>query len=337
MLRATFKIVCMLIALAMAFAAGRIYQASYGGGPAYQASASRQPQWKLSKALPFSVVGSLAAHGRVRDCVEANTLEQAILEQAASLYESIVDDPNMLSIRIGLEKFFGHDLYRGANGKGVFVCPPEHVYRRLGDLLSSRGFKGRLVEYQLNLASKLPNPNGLIINAVGSSAFNPGRQESETFRLEDIRPTARMVLATFGKEAAAFSDHAYKEMSAVDSLGTGAAQVAAATGHPGALDRIKSMMEMLLSSVPPEKPVPHEMKFRLYELSYALFFAGPEAKSYLAPIKELMRRKVQSWAPPFGMLELSPTRLCDLVARIEGDEALKAYPFCIDPKRVLDQ
>jgi hypothetical protein len=326
MFRTIFKIVCVLVILAGAFAAGRVYQ--------YRAS-SQPVRLKLSKALPRAFVGLISAHGRVRDCADATSSEREILQQVASLYEANADDPNMLSLQIGLEKFLGHDLYRGPAGKGVFVCAPEDIYRGVGDFLSSKGFKGRLVEYQLNLAAKLPNPGKLIIGQVGNFAFNPTQQESAIVKGEDIRPAARMVLATFGKEANAFSEQAYKEMSADDSLGTGAAQVAAATGHPGTLDRIQSLMEGLLSSVPPEKPIPYEMKFRLYELAYAIYFTGPEAKNHLAPIRNLMARKVQSWAPPFGMLELPPTSLCDLVARIE-DGAMNAYPICTDPKKVID-
>ena len=111
---------------------------------------------------------------------------------------------------------------------------------------------------------------------------------------------------------------------------------AAATGHAGALDRIKSMMEELLASVPRDKPIPYDTKLRLYELSYAIFFAGAQADDYVSPINELMRRKVASRAPPFGMIEHAPTRLCDLVARLEGQSALQAYPFCTDPQRTLD-
>ncbi|MGN6573566.1 MAG: hypothetical protein ACTHLO_19335 [Pseudolabrys sp.] len=327
MRHAIFKIVGVLTVAAIAFGAGRIYRPS---------AATPKPRWTLATALPFGTVGSLSAHSRARVCVEANPPEHEILDKAAALYEEAGADGNLQTLRIGLEKFFGRDLYRGPLGDVVAVCPPDDVYRRLAAPLSEGGLNYRWTEYNLSLASKLPNPSPAIVDAVARSAFNAQPQESEVFKLQDLRPQARMVLATFGRGASAYSDQAYSQMSADDSMGTGAAQIAAATGHNGALDRIKSMMEKILASVPRDKPIPHDTKLRLYELSYAIFFAGAGAEDYVAPINELMRRKVASWAPPFGMVEHTPTRLCELVARIEGQSALQDYPFCTDPKRVLD-
>jgi hypothetical protein len=321
MRRAVFKIVGLLIVVAIAFWAGRIYRSS-----------NPQLQWTLAAALPFGTVGSLSAHSRARVCVEANPPEHEVFEKAAALYEDASADGNLQTLRIGLEKFFGRDLYRGPLGDVVAVCPPDDVYRRLAAPLSEGGLNYRWTEYNLSLASKLPNPSPAIVDAVARSAFNAQPQESEFFKLQDVRPQARMVLATFGRDASAYSDKAYNEMSAADSMGTGAAQIAAATGHDGALDRIKSMMEKLLASVPRDKPIPHDTKLRLYELSYAIFFAGAGAKDYVAPINKLMRRKVASLAPPFGMVEHTPTRLCDLVARLEAQYRLAGLSVLHQPK-----
>jgi hypothetical protein len=60
---------------------------------------------------------------------------------------------------------------------------------------------------------------------------------------------------------------------------------------------------------------------RLYELAYAIAMGGRAAQAYAGPIYELLGRKVESWAPRFGMLELPPTRMCPVLEYIGGEEA----------------
>lgn len=284
------------------------------------------PKWELADALPdFDRV----------PCVAPDERERQLLEFAASALNL---DERISSLRIGAIKLLAHGIYRGEIGKSIPICPPYDIYARVSESKSLQNeIKYRLVEDELKFFSRLPQRHHSVIRAVGASAFSNQPQQSEIFRERDIRPYARTVLASFGKDAAPFSDAAYNDMSSNDSLGTGAAQVAAASGHPDALVRIQKMMNDLLSSIPADKALPRRIRNRLYELSYAIYFSGDGAKNQTDPIKTLMTRKVESWAPPFGMVELNPKRMCSLLERIEGPDSIKSYGFCLDRKIPLEQ
>jgi hypothetical protein len=262
------------------------------------------------------------------NCVTANPQERKVFELAIATMEITAEAKNVLWLNIGAQQFLGGDLHR-SGPRPVQVCPPYDIYERASDIVTkSEGLKGRLQEYQLKMAAKFPHWSQYIVDAVANSAFNEIPQESEVFKNEDIRPFARSVLAGFGTQASRYAAVSFEKMSADDSLGTGAAQVAAATGHPGALDRIQKMMENILSSIPENRVIPWNVRSRLYELSYAIYFSGDEAKKYSAPIQDLMRRKVENPAPPFGMLESSPKQMCEVLERIEGADSIKGYAYC---------
>lgn len=263
------------------------------------------------------------------NCVAADPQELKVFELAIATMEIVAEAKNVLWLDIGAQKFLGGNLFRRGTGRPIQVCPPYDIYERASDIVTkSEGLKGRLVEYQLEMAAKFPHRSQYIVDAVANSAFNDIPQESEVFKNEDIRPFARTVLASFGKQASKYAAVSFEKMSADDSLGTGAAQVAAATGHPGVLDRIQEMMEKILSSIPENRVVPWDVRNRLYELSYAIYFSGDDAKKYSAPIQDLMRRKVENPAPPFGMLESRPKQMCELLERIEGTDSIKGYEYC---------
>lgn len=264
-------------------------------------------KWELSDALPDWEIGT---------CVPENTEERKAYEAAIAILEL---ENNGLFLDIGAKKFLAAGMYRREAKKSDPVCPPQDIYERaLNSNSLKKEIKYRLVEYELKFFSRLPAQNANIIQAVEKFAFNEKPQQSELFNSRDIRPYARTVLAGFGKSASGVSSTAYQKMSADDSLGTGAAQISAATGHPDALPRIQALMEDLLSSVPRDKSVPRALRNRLYELAYAIYFSGDAAKGYTAPIRSLMERQVDSWAPPFGMIPLHPKRMCELLKRIEG-------------------
>jgi hypothetical protein len=282
----------------------------------------RSPEWELEEAFPPL---------RAPSCVAANAHERELFEAAASVLEVTAHD-KISPLKIGAEKFLGRGAYRQEGKNSVPVCPPDGIYERISQIVTSNEtLIPRLVEYQLRLASKL-NPSPHIVKAVGDSAFNPDPQESEYFKHRDIRPYARATLAGFGRHASEFSKVAYESMSDKDSLGTGAAQIAVATGYLDALPRVEAMMNNILSSIPKDKVIPWDTGNRLYELSYAIYFAGPEGKDHVAPIKELMTRTVEKWAPPFGMLDLPPKPMCQVLSRISGPEAIEPYNFCFDDK-----
>jgi hypothetical protein len=140
------------------------------------------------------------------------------------------------------------------------------------------------------------------------------------------------VLATFGLEAKTFGEQANKEMHMNNSLGTGAAQVAAATRYPNSLTRIETMMTQALEAVPTDRAIPYRTRNRLYELALALVYSGEEGRKHTKPIREILHRKVENPAPPFGMLEMDPWEFCDVLRHFEQDKIVQDYPACIDHK-----
>ena len=144
-----------------------------------------------------------------------------------------------------------------------------------------------------------------------------------------------MVLAGLGAQAVKpWTQRALAEMSASDQLGTGAAQIAAASGEPEALAKVERLMADLLAATPRTKAIPRETRNRLYELAYGLGMAGEQAQPYAAPVTDLLSREVESWVPPFGMIALKPARMCAVARQIGGQIAATARTkdFCRAPK-----
>lgn len=270
-------------------------------------------------------------------CLQPDENEAAILELAVRSLEIAAD---FSPLSIGAQRTLGNGLYRRSGTTTSPICKPPSLLERTSEALTAkRGLSARLVEYQIKLAAKLPRPSRYVIEQIARSAFSPLLQESDIFPGEDIRPLSRTALAGFGRAASDWAEIGYEQMSGNDSLGTGAAQVAVAAGHPLALSRVERTMRELLSSVPEGQVVPRSIKLRLYELGYALGLAGREAAPHVGPLQDLMRRKVQSWAPPFGTIELSPKRACWLLALVNVDQAAAFAPFsyCSDPGIPNDQ
>jgi hypothetical protein len=139
----------------------------------------------------------------------------------------------------------------------------------------------------------------------------------------DIRSLARVTLAEFGPAAAPWAVQAFDVMSSTDALGTSAAQIAVAAKHPEALGKVAGLLSAILDDQSKD-PIQHAARDRFYELAYALAAAGPEARPHVQSVIRIMGRKVQSWAPPFGMVELAPRRMCRVLELIGGPEADRA-------------
>jgi hypothetical protein len=305
---------------------------SFGAGWLYRAKSSQAVQWELVDAFPRWPA----------PCVEADALEAEIFNLAVMNLERVGEAEeggrSIVWLELGAQKFLSSGIFRRDNKNSIPVCAPDRIYERAAEAITKyNGFHGRPTEDQLYLAAKFPVRSSYIVEKIANSAFNKLPQESERFRLRDIRPLARTILAGFGRQAEGYGSMAYEQLSAKDSMGTGAAQVAAAAGYPEALPRIQMLMMDILTSIPREEAILRQTRNRLYELSYAVYFAGEEGKNYTAPIKELMTRKVQSWAPPFGLLDVSPLRMCEVLRRIEGDNSIRGYDFCIDGRRSFEQ
>lgn len=195
-----------------------------------------------------------------------------------------------------------------------------------------------LFEPPIALAQQVGPTHPQIVESIARTAFAADPIPSDGLRT-DLRPYARLVLAEFGPAARPFGRQAFAQISALDSMGTGAAQVAVAAGQPGALGRVRQLMTDLLAQTPPDKPIPLLGRNRLYELAFALGMAGPAAEPYAGPLVQLLDRKVQSLAPPFGIVELPPTQMCAVATHIGGASAAAAArrPFCQGEQQSLEQ
>jgi len=231
-------------------------------------------------------------------------------------------------------------LLRTGVGKNNRVCDQIEDFERAADLVrgSDHSRDGRIVEYQLNLIARLPEIEEELAGIVAASAFNDQRQDSGIFPYLDIRPMARSTLAGLGSHSKPYANLAFEQISIDDAMGTGAAQIAVAGGHPQALQIVERLMAETLVVLPKDKPVPWHIRNRLYEMAHALAFGGDAAKQYLAPLHDLMKRTVQSAAPPFGMGELPPRKMCPVLAKILGLPVLKLeYRYCADKDAPSEQ
>ncbi len=280
-------------------------------------------RYELANAFPPEL-----QHIRINtSCVTANDTERSIFNTAVTALEH--PDQEVSPLTIGALKLLSHGIFRN-NGQ---VCDPLEVYKKAGITIniSNHLRLGRITESGLKLISKLPNPNEQLTEIVANSAFNSVPQKSEVFSNRDIRPYSRSILAGLGERSKPYAQIAFEKISIKDSLGTGAAQVAAAADHPDALDRIVQLMNRKLSAFPKDKAIPRLDRDRLYEMAYALVYANSKSPEHLAPLLELMQRKVESVAPPFGIIELEPRRMCYVLAKLKqvGKKELN-FEYCKD-------
>jgi hypothetical protein len=268
-------------------------------------------------------------------CVSANIKESEHFEIAASTLARVApNSPDWLAM--GAERALSDDLYREGPGQPrIRVCTPDGIYARVAATFAGSPLKYRFDRYQLKLASHFQSPPADVVDAVARVAFSPWPvvDDDSGGQIDgDIRPYAMTVLAGFGHESARYAAEASKQISIKNSIGIGAAQVAAAGGQPDALLRIESLMNELLATVPDDKPIPLTTRDRLYELSWAVSLSGDSAKDHAAPVIRLMERHVQSGAPPFGIASVHPKRMCEVLSKIYGDSerVAREFPYCTD-------
>ena len=288
-------------------------------------------KWEFADAL---IMKNLT----LEKCVPPSQQEAELLELAVSVIEHEHAD-NLNALDIGAQKFLGNGLYRNVDKKSRPVCMSTSLLSRIALALERRnGFgKGRLVEYQLLLAAKLQHPGEALVNSIANSAFATVPQQSEYFKNNDIRPLARSVLASYGRAAAPYAEKAYQEMHGNSPMGTGAAQIAAASGHPHALGKVVVLIDEVLKSVEPGKSIPRAKRNRLYELAWAIAYSGERGRGSVGSIHKIMRMRVESWAPPFGMSDHYPKKMCAALDYLEGQGASAQYSYCNDENIVLDQ
>ncbi len=271
---------------------------------------------------------------RAQDCVQPNTMED---EQAALALRSLelFGDAGWMSI--GAKKYFSLRRYRTIGLKSQEICAPADLYPRLTEVLITLGVfdRARLSGDEVDLVRMIGPRDPRIIEAVGRTAFSKIFIPSGDGLKKDVRIMARIVLAEFGRSAQAFGERAFNEMSADTPLGTGAAQIAVAVGYPGALDKTEQLMAYTLRRN--HDPIPREVRNRLFEPAFAIAFAGPEGRDHLDPVYALLGRRVESWAPPYGTINLEPTTMCFVLRYLGGSraDAHLAQPPCNAEKLVL--
>ena len=293
-------------------------------------SSKSETKWRYANAL-------ISTSRNPLPCIAPNPQEEKLFDTAATAIELGNDEPN--SLDIGAQKLISDGLYHSANNEYQPVCIPAEILERVTQALKDRGGfgKGRLVEYQLTLASKLDHPDKNVIDAVAKSAFAKTPQQSEIFLDEDIRPYARAVLASFGHSADKYANSAFQQIEADTSMGTGAAQIAAAAGHPQALQKVTFLIDETLNKLQTGKAIPWSKRNRLYELAWAIAYSGDAGKPYVGSLYKIMSMRVESSAPPFGMVSAYPKQMCKALKYLEGKEALSQYAYCLDDKIPYEQ
>ena len=251
-------------------------------------------------------------------CVEMNAEERA----QEQLVVRVLSEFSLHDAMNGVARnHLGYDRYRRENDKSVRLCPFKEFDDTIAKLaLEQRVFNGSyFFDQALRLARRLGPRDEKIINGVATTAFSSKAIPSGSVSW-DIRPFARVVLAEFGNAAAPWAEQAFQAINTGDPLGTTAAQIAVAAGHPQAAAKVSGLMDDLLLRYPAD-PIPRSVRNRFYDLAYALAVLGRDAVPHAKPIIRIMERKVESAAPPFGLVALRPRRMCSVLELIGGADA----------------
>jgi len=224
-----------------------------------------------------------------------------------------------LSLEV-LEKFpSSHDIYSGAAlsfmRSDVSLCHDDGLDERAANAVVASGHFPRWIRSsrQLSVAHRLAPHNDQIVQTLGQIAF--AEEPISNGTSSDIRPRARSVLASLGPDVARrWSKSALTEMNGENSLGTGAAQIVAATGEPELVLRVADLLE---SQLPSEKGsvLRRRHNRRTIELAYALGAAGESANPYLHLIQHFMTMKVEDTG--YGeIITRQPIELCRVYAKL---------------------
>ena len=272
-------------------------------------------------------------------CLEPTEGELLLFENSALSLEALNKEQIFhSSLHIGIHKFLSHGMYRSVGKERISVCTPKNFYKRISkSVADSKSMKAYIVQYQLILAGLMEEPSDSIVEQVAKVAFSlePHPNRGEWPEELDLRPLARTVLASYGKASQQYSAKAFSQITAKSSLGTGAAQIAAATEHAGALDLISELMEEVLMKTSSDEVIKFKDRLRLYELAYALYFSKKQATPYLPVLRDLMRRKVASGSS-FGTLSLHPKQMCHIMEEISG-QIDKEFSYCFDKEYPFPQ
>ena len=232
--------------------------------------------------------------------------------------------PKISTMSIAALRHFSRDQFRQTGKTSIRLCPPIDLYPAITErALAEDDFSPAYLHAdEVRLARALGPRDPRIVDAVARTAFHPRVIETEyPESKQDVRFLARVTLAEFGSASAQWSEKAFSEISADDALGTSAAQIAIATDHQGALEKVSGLLQLILQQNPTD-PIPIRSRDRFYELAYALANAGAKARPFAAPVVNVVDRKVESWAPPFfGILSITPSPMCRVLELVGGPES----------------
>lgn len=233
----------------------------------------------------------------------------------ASIYDGAID---VFGRPRDAEDFFPGEIY----------CVSEGDKDRIARLtVKADAWRGLVGMSYLKLAFQLGPGDPVIVQAVGRHAFENRPIAEGVFA--DTRPLARSVLASFGTVARPWRDQALAQMSADDSLGTSAAQVAAASGDPEAIRQVADLLQKAVDAEPQDKAIGIKGGLRITELAFALGAAREQARPYAPMVIRLLNRDF-TIGSHFGALEMAPTSMCRVLSAIGGSDAEAAIrgPRC---------
>lgn len=262
------------------------------------------------------------------DCSPLNDDDRARYELALQGLRTFgrLDSPRIAALR-----YFARPQYR-MTGDWERLCFPMDLLPELAEVTLQEDFfiRGRpLRGDRLGLARRLGPRDPRIVESVAETAFSPHPVANDVLIPgQDVRTLARVILAEFGSPARQWSEQAFDAMNADNRLGTTAAQVAVALGHPRALDRASELLRDLLEQYP-EDPIPLSAVNQFYDLVFAIAWAGPEAEPHAVLLIGLLDRRIESTSTSFGILQLTPSGVCWALQRIGGvqiDEVLASEP-----------
>ena len=285
----------------------------------------KQRLFAVFLAVQFLTTGWARAEGELisPSAATAVAIEQKCIAQT---------DKGRARLQLGLsvlETFQRHEgMFDAAVGLfGLSDVQTECLSEEFKQRVSNATLKAGAWDYgfagtkRLALAQQLGGRDQKIIEDVARVAFAP--EPINDIASSDIRPEARSVLASFGQRAAQWRVQALKLTNAKDSLGTSAAQVAAASGDTQAVNVVADLIRVELMQTQ-GKAIPRKRAKLIVELAYAIGAAGEMGRPYAALLIEILNRDVESFAPPFGVIARPPTEICRALKRVGGADAEKA-------------
>ncbi len=264
---------------------------------------NRSSEWPTSSDAAYAVALN-------PECIEPNATQREKTLLALEVLE-------VFDATSEIYKGAALNFMRGDNWR----CHDEGIDERAAFLLTESGYLQRNIRNRrlMSVAHRLVEYDLQIETALANLAFQSDPVASSVSK--DVRPEALSILASLSPQRTAkYKERAAALMGNKNSLQTGAAQLAAASGDPGVLKEVARLLE----EVVPTKAgtvLRRPENEHVIELAYAFLAAGEAANPYLPILDKLLSMKVES-ASHFGLLELAPRGVCRVYRGI-GSEAAK--------------